>query len=95
MLVERTSQAAHLPDIDDEALPKAGGGVVREASYLVPLRLECDWFIEVPVYTDRLPSIGHGFLMLVKSCQEEPKLILQLSLRVVLGAFRIQLLALE
>lgn len=33
--------------------------------------------------------------MLVKSCQEEPKLILQLSLRVVLGAFRIQLLALE
>ena len=69
--------------------------MVREASYLVPLRLECDWFIEVPVYTDRLPSIGHGFLMLVKSCQEEPKLILQLSLRVVLGAFRIQLLALE
>ena len=25
---------------------KSAGGVVREASYLVPLRLECDWFIE-------------------------------------------------
>lgn len=60
---------------------KSAGGVVREASYLVPLRLECDWFIEVPVYTDRL--------------QEEPKLILQVAFRVVLGAFRIQLLALE